>query len=152
MSSDAFRAFQAYRQQKQRCLNPNSASYSYYGARGIRVEYEAREYIGWYLYQLEKNPGIKRPSAGRIDHSGNYTLDNLEMVEQGDNTREVNSRLGCPSSRLVKVVAVTTDGIRLHFDSVGECARVCGIRKDLLRAHLAGKIESPIPQLVFSYS
>jgi hypothetical protein len=152
MSPQAARAYSVFQQARQRCTNPNHQSYAYYGARGIRVEYSVREFIGWYLHQLSKNPGIQKPATGRIDHSKNYRLDNIEMVEHSDNTIEVNTRLGNPSKRHVKVLAETRDGLRLYFDSVGECARICGISRDRLIEVLTGKMESPIPQLVFSYS
>lgn len=147
MPKDVGKAYTSFCQQKQRCYNPNNNRYKYYGARGIRVEYTVRQYMGWWLWQRSLNPHMKHPQCGRIDHSKNYSFDNIEMVERADNLREMNTR----KKPNVKVVAVTRDNLRLHFDSIGECARIVGINRDVLEQHLAGKIESPVPQLVFRY-
>jgi hypothetical protein len=147
MEGEVKRAYTSYCMQRQRCYNPKNNRFKYYGARGIEVEYEAREFIGWWLWQRSLNPDMKHPQCGRIDHGGNYRFDNIEVVSRADNLREMNTRKGPP----VKVVAETRDGIRLHFDSIGECARIVGINRELLEQHLAGKNESPVPQLVFRY-
>lgn len=148
MDPVARKALVSYENQKQRCGNPNSNRYQFYGARGIEVEYDARDFIGWWLDNIRHYTGDGKPTCGRIDHSQNYRLDNISLSSKADNTREMVNRHGGRAPR-VKVVAETQDGIRLHFDSVGECARVIGINRDVLLAHLSGKIKSPIPQLTF---
>lgn len=148
MSGEVKKAYTSFTMQRQRCYNKNHNRYKYYGARGIEVEYEAKEFIGWWLWQRSIHPNMQNPQCGRIDHGGNYRFDNIEMVSRFDNLREMNAR---NPNRLVKVVAETSDGIRLHFDSIGECARVVGVKREILDQHLAGKSDSPVPQLVFRY-
>jgi hypothetical protein len=148
MSPEVRRAYGVFRQQGQRCTNPNSPGYRRYGARGIRVRYTSREFIGWFLYQLAKNPGLKAPSCGRIDHDKDYSFDNIELVEHAENSREANHRWG--QRKLVKVMAKVSN-VWLHFRCVGEAARVFRVSVYLLRAHLDGRIESPVAGVKFRY-
>lgn len=93
MGRMALRAYGIWNSQRQRCHNPKDHAYKYYGAKGIRVEYEVRDFIGWWIASyLVVKP--KSPSVGRIDHSKNYSFDNIEMVEHADNAREMYHRTG----------------------------------------------------------
>lgn len=152
IDKEVIRAYSIWKAQRARCSNRLCRSYEWYGARGIKVEYSSREFIGWWLYHRKLYPKIKNPSCGRIDHSKNYSINNIEFVEMDANRRESNARNGTPKQCSVKVLAVTRGGIRLYFDSVGQAARIIGVKRQLLSAHLSGKMESPVPQLIFSYA
>lgn len=142
------RAYAVFRQQVTRCTSPKSRSYHRYGERGIRVRYTAREFIGWYLWQLEQKK-LKKPSCGRIDHDKDYEFGNIEMVEHSENSREANLRWG--SRRNVKVTAKVSKHW-LYFSCVGEAARVFRVSVYLLRSHLDGKIKSPVAGVKFRYT
>lgn len=85
-------AYSSYRNQISRCNDKNRRDYKYYGARGIRVEYTAREFVYWVvcLEALFKN--LKRPNIGRIDNSKNYSLKNIELIEASENLKEQYKR------------------------------------------------------------
>lgn len=73
------------------------------------------------------------------------------MQERAENTREMNRRRD-GNKNYVNIVAEGPSKLRLVFSTVAEAARVTGAPRSLLEAHLSGKIESPVPQLVFRYT
>ena len=83
---------ETYKNQKTRCLNKNVRSYRDYGAKGIKVEYSCREFVGWYLYQL-MNKDFKDPVVSRIDHSMNYKFSNIRLDERSNNSKEAMQRM-----------------------------------------------------------
>jgi len=71
-----------------RCYNQHSASYEYYGARGIKVCAE------WFNFQafldFWSHPPFEGATIGRIDNDGNYEPGNCEwqtQEQQNNNTR-----------------------------------------------------------------
>lgn len=95
MSKLAGRAYGIWNLQCQRCANPKNGSYKNYGAKGIRVTYSARDFIGWWLWQFKtKGYKLKKIGVGRIDHSKDYSFENIEMIEHADNAREMYCRTG----------------------------------------------------------
>jgi hypothetical protein len=113
-SREVRRAYNIYHGQKARCENPKSKPYKYYGAKGIRVEYNVRQFIFWWLSSIE-GKSFDRPTCGRIDHSKNYSLDNIEIQECSDNTLELYNRLGKPPSYKRKVCILNQLGEPVIF-------------------------------------
>ena len=131
------RAYKAWKDQRQRCNNPNDARFYCYGAKGIKVRYSSEEFVAWYLLEYVKRENWKRPQCGRIDHSRDYTLDNIELVECSDNVRERNQRLGnpCPSKRIGFRHIET--GEERWFPSKREAARSLGVSRQLIKYQCA---------------
>lgn len=125
------RAYKSWLDQRQRCTNKRDPRYHCYGSVGIRQEYSSREFITWYLKEYYKREYWSRPQCGRIDHSKNYTLDNIELVECSENTKERNVRIGNPTpSKPISFKHVETGEIR-HFTSAREAARLLGVSRIL---------------------
>lgn len=75
---------------KQRCLNPNSDNYSYYGGRGISICKEWLTFSGFYEDMGSKPPGL---TLDRIDGEGDYTVTNCRWVsrkKQSENRKVVH--------------------------------------------------------------
>jgi len=102
MTKEAARAYRSYADQKRRCTKQSHPDYKWYGAKGIQVKYSAREFVGWWLNQISKK-SFKKPTVGRIDHSNNYELGNIELVEFIDNLKEAKKRNGSPIKPIVRM-------------------------------------------------
>lgn len=87
---------------RQRCQNPNSSRYSYYGGRGVIVCERWQEFLNFkedmydsYLAHT-KEFGKKNTSIDRINNDGNYELNNCKwstQTEQVNNSRKVLNKM-----------------------------------------------------------
>jgi len=82
--------YQAWRDMKYRCYNPNVKSYKYYGARGIKVCDQWRNSFTKFLEDVGERPD-KGYSLDRIDNAGNYEPGNVRWETQENQMR--NTRL-----------------------------------------------------------
>lgn len=73
---------------KDRCRNPGSTSWVYYGAKGIRVcdEWDAYEAFRDWAFANGYQDGL---SIDRLDSDGNYEPSNCEWVTPAENSRRV---------------------------------------------------------------
>ena len=137
--------YRRYTQQKQRCSNPNVEKYSTYGAKGIRVEYSFDELFEWFQEQYKQfsSVPISKLSIGRVDHSKNYSLDNIKLETVSNNSKERNKRLGTvipPKKVLIKNYE-TNEPVKIA-DSVTEAAVFAGDSKGHVARVLSGSRKS----------
>lgn len=74
---------------KQRCLNKNTAMYSYYGGRGITMHESWKYDYEQFVADVGRCPPDKR-TLDRIDNNGNYEPGNVRWsthIDQANNTR-----------------------------------------------------------------
>ena len=80
----------------QRCFNPKNPNYSFYGARGITVNFEDfpnKEALADYILELRviaNDVKERKLSVDRIDYNGNYEKSNMRLANnetQNNNTR-----------------------------------------------------------------
>ena len=76
---------------KQRCKNPNSQRWEYYGGKGISVCDEWQDFMTFYNWAVN-NGWLKGLSIERINSCGNYCPDNCEWITVAENTRRSNAR------------------------------------------------------------
>lgn len=76
----------------QRCENPHSRNFLYYGGRGIRVCRRWKTFTN-FLADMGKRP--PRKSIDRIDNDGNYEPDNCRWAtrKEQSNNRSTTRRL-----------------------------------------------------------
>jgi hypothetical protein len=74
---------------KQRCENPNSTFYNYYGGRGIENHFKSYDEVK-FLWIRDNASQMKKPSIDRIDSNGHYCLDNCRFIELSENTAKRN--------------------------------------------------------------
>ncbi len=121
------RIWQAYRNQRSRCENPNVKSYETYGANSIRVEYTFDELLEWVI---KKTKGIWAIglTIGRIDHSKNYSLDNIEIQTKTENSKERIKRKGFVTpAKMVSSFCKNTHKKIATYSSAREASTKTGI-------------------------
>lgn len=82
------RLYNIWRKMKDRCDNPHSNSYRYYGAKGVTVCQEWREFLPFCKWSLA-NGYADNLSIDRISSFGNYEPGNCRWAtvkEQNNNT------------------------------------------------------------------
>jgi hypothetical protein len=81
--------YSVYASMKQRCTNPNSQRWKYYGEKGVCVSWKSFEdFYSWAMY----NGYHEGLSIDRIDPDGDYCPDNCRWITLADNTRRSNVR------------------------------------------------------------
>jgi len=75
--------YTSYRKLKERCNNFKSDNYRYYGGRGIKSLITLKEIKT--LWFRDKAYLLKRPSIERKNSSKDYTFENCEFIEMGEN-------------------------------------------------------------------
>lgn len=73
-----------------RCTNPESISYSQYGARGISVCDEWKEVSTFIRWCVDTHPNVEGLSLDRIDNDGNYHPSNCRWADRS--TQAINQR------------------------------------------------------------
>jgi hypothetical protein len=89
----AKKALVTYGNMRNRTRNPNVAKDKNY--LGLSVDIDSRDFIGWFIAHYNSR-SWKMASVGRIDHSRGYSLDNIEMQEMSENSKERIRRKGNP--------------------------------------------------------
>lgn len=144
------KAYRTYMNQKSRCSNKNIKSYKDYGAKGISVEYSSREFVGWYLIKI-KNISFKDPIVGRIDHSKNYSFNNIKIEERSDNSKESTRRCAVNFSYPVIVKEKKSNIIVSKCKSMAEAARLFGNSFSTVQRQCSNKIKNPKTKYIYEY-
>lgn len=126
-------------QQRARTLNPNCKEYPWYGAKGIRRTYSWAEFHD-FVYPRVKDLPLKSWSVGRIDHSKNYEIGNIEIVTRSENSKERIRRIGTPFPR-VRIVRTHDDGSITVYASRWACRKISGLGLATVHKHINKKLK-----------
>ena len=162
-SQDYFlkKAISSYKCQIQRCYYKSKKDYKYYGAKGIEVSYSKRDFVSWYLFNIKNFKG-KKPTVGRIDHSKNYSFDNIEMQELTDNINEMINRrkLECISGKRrnfnnngleIKILDYASGNIINTSKSISDAEKLTGVSRNSIIKYCTGEYEKTKGGITFRF-
>lgn len=87
--------YSVYQSMKQRCTNPNSQRWQYYGAKGVCVRWESFEdFYAWAI----ANGYREGLSIDRVDPDEDYCPENCRWITLSENTRRSN--VGNPRAKV----------------------------------------------------
>lgn len=139
------RADSIYCGQKDRCENIKCEKYHRYGLRGIKVRYNKRQFIQWYLDNLPLYKGKDLPTIGRIDHDSHYSFENIKLESLSDNSRERMIRIPNPCRKPIKPIRIIdkkTNKIISIVKTTREAASITGVSK----SGIFYQLQNPIPK------
>lgn len=88
MSSDSNKVYRTWCGIKERCFNPNSHSYKYYGALGITMQESfVKSFEEFYKEVGEPPDEINKWSIDRVDNQKGYIAGNLRWATDSDQAR-----------------------------------------------------------------
>ena len=119
-SPDALRAYTSFSNQRARCNRNNHPAFKHYGGKGIKVEYDSRDFIGWWLAENERLKIKGEVQCSRLKHNENYKFGNIKLESKRENVAEMNQR------KKGFCVSVTKDDTTDYFVSVREMCRYYG--------------------------
>ena len=126
---DVRKAYKSWCDQRQRCSNPKDPRYKWWGAKGIKVEYSAFEFVQWWLQEARLKGPFKRPNCSRIDHEKNYSLNNIMLLECAENSKERMDRIGAPVDGIFITAVQLHSGKVTMFKSAYEASCQTGVAK-----------------------
>ena len=137
-----YRAYKSWADQKSRCYNPNDPRFKWWGAKGIKVEYTSLDFIKWWDIQMKRNGSLKRPNCSRIDHSKNYSLDNIELLECSENSRETWVR---SKRKSIGIIAIHRfEGKVLYFNSAHSASKATNVAQSAILHQLEVKFKRTV--------
>ena len=115
------RLYHIHQGMKQRCGNPSHSSYKDYGAKGVKVCDEWKNFEKFYAWAMA-NGYTESMTIDRIDNSHGYSPDNCRWVSAFDQASNKKNNHN-----------VTWNG---ETHTLAEWSRITGIRSELLRYRL----------------
>lgn len=143
-------AYWCFRNQLNRCRNPKNPRYKDNGAKGIDVYYSMREFVAWYLIEIDKFTGVA-PSVGRKDHSKGYSFDNIQIESLSDNVKERIRRVG--PTKPYRAVKIFKDGkLWKTAKSTFEASKLTGVQAAHMSKYCTGKLDKSVTGFSFRYA
>lgn len=122
------RGYKCYTGQIARCYNRKEPAFRWYGAIGVRVGYERRDFVSWWIHHIRGFRG-ETPSISRIDHSKPYIFSNIKIEENRDNSIDGVLRADRTKRfrRPVRKVCVSTGEVLARYPHAEIAAKEAGV-------------------------
>lgn len=119
-STKRMRIYKIYYAILQRCFNPNSKAYKWYGGRGITICAEWKDSFESFMSWALLNGYSDSLTIDRIDHEGNYEPNNCRWITQAEQLNNTRSN-----------IVITCDGKTMDLM---QWSRHLGVSYDMLRS------------------
>lgn len=87
----AYHAYKIWESQGERCEDKNHKSYPDYGKIGVKRIWSGKDCIDLYLKEFFKRESWTTPTISRNEDKGNYTTDNVKLIEFSENSEEARA-------------------------------------------------------------
>lgn len=132
-ANNTTRAQTAWRNIRAKCTKPHNKWYSLFGAKGIKLLVDQKDFVNWFLAEQKKNDFAK-PSVTRKNDDGHFDLNNLRLTEMSDLMRE-------KGIDAIPIALVPQIGKQLWCRSIADTARYLKVHPTTIRAALkSGKL------------
>lgn len=145
----------------QRVVNPthkityHTKSNQRYLTKGIRLEMTKDQFYQWCDVQKETILGLyaqgKVPSIDRIDPSGNYSIDNIRILDMRENRKLGIEQSKKRTSKLIIGISVDDPTKTIEISSATAAKRQ-GFAPTSIRARLFGETKYPYKGYYWSYA
>lgn len=126
--------YHSWASMKDRCQNPNSNRYEYYGARGIKVCDRWQDFSNFLEDMGERPPG---KTLDRVDNNGNYEPGNCRWATQKE---QIQNRRDRKDQKFF--IAIDSQDIMIVSNNQSEFARQYGLDQRHINHCLKGKQKS----------
>lgn len=111
---------------KQRCNNPNSGSYKYYGGKGIKCLLTLKGVE--FLWNRDEAWKLKNPSIDRKNSKDHYTLKNCRFIELSENSARASRKPVLQYDLEGKIVA--------RYPSIKDASATNGLNYNTLKGYI----------------
>lgn len=95
------KTYKTWKEMRQRCNNPNSDKFKWYGGRGISIE---KRWDDFALFFKDMGRRPEGKTLDRIDNDGNYNPDNCQWITPIEQTRkQPKHRLNMEIAKSIRV-------------------------------------------------
>lgn len=115
----------------ERCYNPKSKAYRFYGAKGIKLCDEWAEntekFSDWYTNNTKDIPDDLQLSIDRIDDSGDYSPENCRIIDIKENSRWKSTTIPITVNGITMSGRQWSDYLELPTNKINTIRRACGM-------------------------
>lgn len=122
------RAKTAWRNIRAKCTKPHNKWYHLFGAKGIELRADQKEFVSWFVEEQSKNDFAK-PAVIRKNEQRHFDLGNLKLVEMS----ELMAKSGVDS---IPIALVPQIGKPLWCRSIADAARYLKVHPTTIRTAL----------------
>lgn len=127
----------------QRCYNPKSPGFEYYGGKGVKM---CDEWLngGYPAFKKWSEEHGYIPNVGltidRIDSDGDYAPDNCQWISLSENSAKANRGRVKNHSKLKDMYAISPTGERFEITNISQFCREHNLNKSGVHACLHGRL------------
>lgn len=141
------RLYAVWNMMKDRCLNPSSKAYKYYGGRGIAICEDwltFENFLEWANASgYDETAQTRECTIDRVNNDGDYSPENCRWVSMAEQSK--NMRHSIKPTRVRPVDLIDDDGnVIAHYASMADASRDTGCRVQSIYSVCRGQYKSSL--------